>query len=173
MRSPGKQQYYDPFVEEIREPEEVQVQLRGIAVGSPGTYILFEDFLDAIRAFAFAAEDSKKQQTIYELITWLESTFIGGEILPEEDLETGKVLSTIGDAKRIELYPDADNKWHARLVDNNGLVIGEVNKGSFDRTWVEEDAALKYPKLEIVQLESEDEDSTWTHKGPSKRLWSR
>lgn len=181
MRSPGKQQYYDPFVETAKEQEEVQLQLRGIGVAEPGTYILFDDILETIRVYAFSAEDSKKQQTIYELINWLESIILSGEVL-EEDFEEsiseiksgrGVIVSTIDEAERIELYPDADSKWHARLIDKNGLIIGRVNDGSFDRDWVETDAAKKYPKLEIVQLESEEEDSTWTHKGPSKRLWNR
>ena len=184
MRNPGKHQYYDPFVEG-ENVEEVQLQIRGIAVGEPGLYILFEDFLSAIGSYAFAADDPNKQRTIYELISWLEQTFIPGEegnranegyddvvVLQNQD-GRGKIVSTIDDATRVELYPDADRKWHARLVDKNGLVIGRVNNGSFDRNWVEKDVAEKYPDLEIVQLESEDEDSTWTHKGPSKRLWGR
>ncbi len=170
MRSPGKQQYYDPFIE---EQEEVQLQLRGIAVSEPGTYILFEDFIDAIRTFAFSAADSKRQQAIYELINWLESTFIGDELYEDEDsLTVGKILHTV-DAERVELYPDTDRKWHGRIIDKNGNILGQVNDGDFNRDWVEKDIKNKYPDLEIVQLESEDEDSTWTIMGPSKRLWKK
>ena len=170
MRNPGRQQYYDPFI----EGEETQVQLRAIGVQEPGTYILFEDIMDAIRSFALSVDSFKKQQGVHELIMWLEGTSSGfttedqvqkNVIFPPEKLEI--------DAERIELYPDADRKWHARLIDYSGQIIGSVNDGSYDRTWVEEDAAEKYPNLVIWQMEAEDEDSTWTKKGPSSRLWNK
>lgn len=184
MRSPGRQQYYDPFVEG-EASEEVQLQIRGIAVGEPGVYILFEDFIETIRSYAFMADDPRKQQAVYELISWLEETLLqepkrdsseegyDDVVVLQNQQGRGKIISTIDDAERIELYPDADRKWQARLIDKNGLIIGKVNDGSFDRSFVEKDAAYKYPDLEIVQVESEDEDSTWTKKGPSKRLWNR
>lgn len=170
MRSPGKQQYYDPFIE--GEDEEAQIQLRALAVAEPGTYILFEDMLDAIRSFALTVDTFKKQQGIHELIMWLEGT--GGAFYEEEEEEEKvplKIFKTKNDPERIELYPDSDRKWHARLIDHDGNVIGEANKGSFDREWVEKDAASQYPDLTIYQMESEDEDSTWKGKGLSPRLW--
>jgi len=170
MRSPGRQQYYDPFIEGEETEVETQLQLRAIAVQEPGTYILFEDMLDAIRSFAFSVDTFAKQQGIHELIMWLEGTgAIFAEDMPEEQMKGIKV----DNAERIELYPDANKKWHARLIGINGEILGKVNDGSFDRDWVEQDIALKYPNIEIWQMEAEDEDSTWKGKGPSPRLWQR
>ncbi len=173
MRSPGKQQYYDPFIEGENQ-EEAQVQLRAVAVSEPGTYILFEDMLDAIRSFALSVDTFKKQQGIHELIEWLEGT---GAAFYEEEGEDQAVpvkrFKTRVDAERIELFPDGDRKWHARLIDHDGQVIGEANGGSFDREWVEQDAAAQYPDLIIYQMETENDDSTWQGKGPSPRLWQQ
>jgi len=173
MRSPGKQQYYDPFIE--GEDVEAQVQLRAIGVQEPGTYILFEDMLDAIRSFALTVDSFKKQQGVHELISWLEGTgsafFEGEEEEPEKPL--GRIFKTKADAERIELFPDSDRKWHARLIDHDGNIIGEANNGSFDQQWVEKDAAEQYPDLIIHQMESEEEDSTWMGKGPSPRIWKK
>ena len=176
MRSPGKQQYYDPFVE--GEDAEAQVQLRAIGVQEPGTYILFEDMLDAIRSFALSVDTFKKQQGIHELIQWLEGTASGfGDEesfnVDEVAKPQGRIFKTKADPERIELYPDADRKWHARLIDHDGQIIGEVNNGSFDQQWVEKDAAEQYPELIIHQMETEDEDSTWMGKGPSPRIWQK
>lgn len=174
MRSPGKHQYYDPMIE--GEDSEAQVQLRAIAAPEPGMYVLFEDILEAIGSFALTVDSFKKQQAIHELIMWLEGS--GGEFIETEEPteETPKFVKkfrTKEDPDRIELYPDADRKWHARLVDLDGNDIGEVNDGSFDREWVEKDASTQYPHLIIHQMEHEDEDSTWTGKGPSPRLWRK
>ena len=173
MRSPGKHQYYDPIIE--GQEEEAQIQLRAIAVQEPGTYILFEDIIEAIGSFALTVDTFKKQQGIHELISWLEGT--GGNFYAEDEEEpnkpVGRIFKTRADAERIELYPDGDRKWHARLVDHDGNDIGEANGGSFDREWVEKDAAEQYPDLIIHQMESEDEDSTWMGKGPSPRLWKK
>lgn len=167
MRNPGRQQYYDPIVEEPTQEAVPQLQMRGIAVSEPGVYILLDDFIDAIRSYAFGADDPKKQQAIYELIGWFEETDTLSAITEEDPLQIAE------DADKIELYPDADGKWHSRLIDSNGNVMGQINDGSFDRNWVEQDTFEKYPDLEVIQLESENEDSTWKHMGPSKRLWSR
>jgi hypothetical protein len=175
MKNPGRQQYYDPYIEGEEETIEAQVQLRAIGVQEPGTYILFEDIMDAIRSFALSVDSFKKQQGVHELIMWLEGT--GAGFAEEEQTQPGRIFPTKEsvevEAERIELYPDADKKWHARLIDHNGLIIGSVNGGSFDREWVETDAASQYPNLTIHQMEEESDDSTWTHKGPSKRLWNK
>ena len=178
MRNPGRQQYYDPYIEGEEENIEAQVQLRAIGVQEPGTYILFEDILDAIRSFALSVDNFKKQQGVHELIMWLEGTG-AGFVEENEQIPQGIVFSTkeslaLGaDAERIELYPDADKKWHARLIDHSGQIIGDINSGSFDQQWVEKDAAEQYPDLIIHQMESEDEDSTWSYKGPSSRIWNK
>jgi hypothetical protein len=173
LRSPGKQQYYDPIIE---GEEDAQVQLRAIAAPEPGTYILFEDMLDAIRSFALSVDTFKKQQGIHELLQWLEATgdaFYEGVEEEGQEAVPVKRFKTRADAERIELYPDGDRKWHARLVDHDGNDIGEANGGSFDRDWVEKDASAQYPDLIIHQMEGEDEDSNWTGKGPSPRLWGK
>ena len=172
MRSPGRQQYYDPFVE--GQDAETQVQLRAIGVQEPGTYILFEDMLAAIESFALSVDSFSKQRGIHELLTWLEGS--GGQFFEEEEAEekpVGRIFKTKADPERIELYPDADRKWHARLIDHDGNIIGEVNNGDFNQQFVEKDAAEKYPDLIIHQMESEDEDSTWHGKGLSPRLWKK
>lgn len=174
MRNPGKQQYYDPFIE--GEDTEGQVQLRAIAAPEPGTYILFEDILEAIGSFALTVDSFKKQQAIHELIMWLEGSggeFVSDEEAPDQPQKFVKKFKTKDDPERLELYPDSDRKWHVRAIDHDGNIIGEINAGSFDREWVEKDAAEQYPDLIIHQMESEDEDSTWDHKGPSKRLWQK
>ena len=63
--------YYDPFIQEPT-PEQLPepVELRGVAVEHPGTYILFGDFLEAIRQYA---EQSEVKDQILELVIWLES----------------------------------------------------------------------------------------------------
>ena len=175
MKNPGRQDYYDPMIE---GETEAQVQLRAIGVQEPGTYILFEDFMDAIRSFALSVDNFKKQQGVHELIMWLEGTaseFGKNEETFDVDNFSKAVLKDKleVDAERIELYPDADKKWHARTIDSNGHIIGDINDGSFDREWVEKDAAMQYPDLIIHQMESEDEDSTWNRKGPSPRIWNR
>jgi hypothetical protein len=180
LRNPGKQQYYDPIVQDYAEED--QLQMRAIGVQEPGTYILFEDIVDVIRSFALSVDDSRKRQGLLELIMWLETGSMGlqePDVVKEDDLRASNVskpvrkFRTKEDPDRIELYPDASRKWHARLVDLEGNVIGPVNDGSFDRNWVEKDAAEKYPELIIHQMESEQDDSTWDHKGPSKRLWDK
>ncbi len=172
MRSPGRQQYYDPIVEGGEEQE--QVQLRAIAVQEPGTYILIEDILDAIMFFSVSLDSFQKQQAIHELVAWLEGIGTGFiEETEDEEKPIGRIFKTKDDPERIELYPDGDRKWHARLVDHDGNDIGEANGGSFDRSWVEKDAAERYPDLIIHQMEDEQEDSTWEGKGPSPRLWKK
>jgi len=172
LRSPGKQQYYDPIVE--GQDVDAQVQMRAIGVAEPGTYILFEDMLAAIESFALTLDSFAKQRGIHELLDWLEGT--GGSFAEETEepaKPVGRIFRTKDDPAKIELYPDGDRKWHARLVDLEGNDIGEANGGSFDRNWVEEDARQQYPDLEIIQMESEDDDSSWTGKGPSPRLWKK
>jgi len=156
------------------EDVDAQTQLRAIAVAEPGTYILFEDIIAAIGSFALTVDSFTKQRAIHELIMWLEGT--GGDF-PEQEEEAaapvGRIFGTKEDPDRIELYPDADRKWHARLIDLDGNIINEIGQGDFNQQYVEQLAAEQYPHLTIHQMEAEDEDSTWQGKGLSPRLWRK
>lgn len=85
------------------------------------------------------------------------------------------------DLSRIELFPVGQEsegrlmdqpigKWMARKIGNDGRVL-EHSPGDFDHDNALRQAQEMWPGLQIYQLNSELEDSTWNGVGPSPRMW--
>lgn len=82
--------------------------------------------------------------------------------------------------ERIELFPigqestsrlpEQIGKWVARHVGADGRVLAE-SSGSFQHDAALAEAQQMWPGLEVYELTSEIEDSTWEGVGPSPRLW--
>jgi hypothetical protein len=79
------------------------------------------------------------------------------------------------DLSRIELYPeggpdDPAPKWRGRRIFGDGSIM-EVAPGDFDHDRALSQAQQMWPGLDVYELRSEGEDSTWEGHGPSPRLW--
>lgn len=61
---------------------------------------------------------------------------------------------------RVEMYPDAEGKWFARPVTEEGAIL-TVTSGSFDKGFVERDAQSQWPGKTIHELQDSMGDSIW------------
>lgn len=84
------------------------------------------------------------------------------------------------DLSRIELFPVGQDsvsrmpseigKWIARKVERDGSISG-YTPGDFDNERALKQAEATWPGLQVYELRSEIEDSTWEGTGPSPRIW--
>jgi len=185
---PRGTQFYEPLIEEAQP-----TQIRGFQVQIGGTYVLMDDVLTAIRAYAQSLDDPDAGALVHDLANWLSA---GGE-LPEireevqEDLPLAvevhgaEVDDITLDVARVEIYPDPPEdprpKWYARSIDTGGFTLKTTN-GSFDFEWVVKNAEERWPGIPIHLLKNAGEDSKWVEdstrgvfpsKGPPvRRLWA-
>ena len=95
-------------------------------------------------------------------------------------LQTGAKVEGAPDLSRIELFPIGQDstsrlpeeigKWVGRKVEPDGTITG-YTPGDFDHDRALTQAQQIWPGLEVYELRSEIEDSTWEGTGPSPRLW--
>jgi len=146
-------------------------EIRGIPVTAPGTYVLLEDVVAAIREYAQAQDDPNAGALIHDLASWLdggvpeapESTSfqVQDEMNEVHGAEHDDVTEGVA---RVEIYPDNPDdprpKWYARTVDTSGYIIKTTN-GSFDQSWVIQNAEERFPGIPVHVLRHAGEDSKW------------
>ena len=180
--------FYEP-----QEGESPPMQIRGFQVGIGGTYVLMDDVITALRAFAQSLDDPSGGAIVHECASWLQE---GAAPLPVLAAETSAATLTEPpygqeaddvtlDVARIEVFPDPPEdprpKWYARSVDTGGFVL-KTTGGSYDQSWVIENAEQRWPKIPIHVLRNAGEDSKWIEDGtrgvfpskgpPVRRLWA-
>ena len=144
-------------------------------IAAPGTYVLMEDVIAAIREYAQSLDDPHSGGIIHELATWLgggehprEAVPLGMEALgfePKTTAVAGTDAPPLHPAEdsdpfdlehvyRVELYPhppdDPKPKWYARSVDNEGNILWTSN-GAFDYEYVHKTATERWPGKPIFQ----------------------
>jgi hypothetical protein len=175
------------------------MQIRGFPVAIGGTYVLLDDVVTALREFAQSLADPEQGAVVHEVATWLvsgertsEFPFNAADPHAVDYQEPGTVEiygaeadDNIPDVDRIEIYPDPPNdprpKWYARSVDTGGYIL-KVTGGSFDQSWVIQNAQERWPGISVHMLTSAGEDSKWVEDGtrgvfpsvgpPVRRLWA-
>lgn len=146
-------------------------EIRGIPVQAPGTYVLMEDVVAAIREYAQAQDDPNAGALVHDLATWLDGG-VPEEVQKQEVIQ--EIVQEIFGAEaddvtngvaRVEVYPDNPDdprpRWHARTVDTSGYII-KTTAGSFDQAWVIQNAQERFPGIEVFVLRHAGEDSKWT-----------
>jgi hypothetical protein len=98
----------------------------------------------------------------------------------DPELQVNKLVEGEKDLARIELFPvgqdstarlpEEHGKWVARKVEADGSVSG-YTPGDFDHDRAQTQAEQIWPGLQVFEIRSEIEDSTWEGTGPSPRLW--
>jgi hypothetical protein len=98
----------------------------------------------------------------------------------DPELQVPKLVEGEQDLARIELFPvgqdstarlpEEHGKWVARKVETDGSISG-YTQGDFDHDRAQTQAQQIWPGLQVFELRSEIEDSTWEGTGPSPRLW--
>ncbi len=144
-----------------------ETQIQGFSVPTEGTYVLLDDVVSAIRAYAQSLEDPNAGGLIHDLATWLDG---GSDPEVEEPVTEASVpygaedLDTSRDIERVEVYPDPPEdprpKWYARSIDTGGYIL-QTTKGSYDQEWVISNAQERWPEKQIYLLKSAGEDSKW------------
>ena len=187
-----KTQFYEPL---IKEEQPQTTALRGFQVQIGGVYVLLDDVVTVLREYAQSLEDAEQGALVHEIATWLVSgerpsqTFessieaLGHEPItkalagtePPHGQEDDDVTP---DVERVEIYPVKTARgirWHARSIDTGGNIM-KVTDGSFDQTWVIQNAEDRWPNVPIHLVQNAGDDSMWLErerKGPSpKRLWA-
>jgi len=175
-----------------------EAMMNGFQVQVEGTYVLLDDVVAAVRAYAQSLSDPDQGALIHELASW----FASGEPAP---LRYGEPVHEVAEAEaepeevygwepedshpgveRVEIYPeppdDPSPKWYARSIDTGGHIL-KVTNGSFDQEWVIRNAQERWPGLDIHMLKDASEDSKWAEDGtrgvfpskgpPVRRLWAK
>jgi hypothetical protein len=161
-----------------------QLQIRGFPVPEAGTYVLVNDVVSAIRAFAQSLPDPEDGALVHELASWLaagavppagEDSSPHVEVAPQpleqigEAVDTPDVFGAEEDdvspgVDRVEIYPDPPEdprpKWYARSIDTGGFIL-KVTNGSYDFEWVVQNAEERWPGIPLHLLKSAGEDSKW------------
>jgi len=185
------QQFYDPMIDQGQK-----LQMRGFQVAIGGTYVLLDDVVTALRAYAQSQEDPDAGALVHEVATWLQA---GDTALPvldtpndiqifSETFEQPQPQETPG-ADRVEIYPDdptaARPKWMARACSAEGDIL-YVTNGSFDQDYVIRDAEQRWPSLTLHLIAHAGVDTVWEERDPGgirsassgdrrpspKRLWA-
>jgi len=143
-------------------------EIRGIPVQAPGTYVLLEDVVAAVREYAQAQDDPNAGALVHDLATWLD----GGlpphpheQSPPSQPEVHGAEIDDVTEGvARVEIYPDNPDdprpKWYARTVDTGGYILKTTN-GSFDQEWVIKNAEERFLGIQIYLLNHAGEDSKW------------
>lgn len=143
-------------------------EIQGFQVPTEGTYVLLEDVVSAIRAYAQSLEDPNAGALVHDLATWLDAG--RNPEVEQEATETPVPYGAEEDdvsegVERIEVYPDPPEdprpKWYARSIDTSGFILKTTN-GSFDQEWVIQNAQERWPGIPVHLLKSAGEDSKWT-----------
>lgn len=163
------------------------MDIRGFQTQAVGTYVLMDDVIAAIREYAQSLDDPHSGGLIHDLATWLDGgqhPLEEGPVQEIKDIFGAEESDATDVVDRIEVYPDPPDdprpKWYARTVDTSGYII-KVTSGSFDQSWVIENAEERWPGRPIHLLKHAGEDSKWVedaHRGafpsvgpPTRRLW--
>lgn len=98
----------------------------------------------------------------------------------DPELQVNRLVEGESDLTRIELFPvgqestsrlpDDHGKWVARRVETDGSISG-YTPGDFNHDAAQAQAEMIWPGLQVFELRSEIEDSTWEGMGPSPRIW--
>jgi hypothetical protein len=132
-------QFYEPQV-----GDSPPLEIRGFPVSIGGTYVLMDDVLTVLEAYA-RSEDS---DDVRELVNWLRA----GDLHVEEQPE---ITSTVVDeypepdpnVDRVEVYPDDPEnprpRWIARACSDQGDIL-YTTAGSFDQDYVIRDAEQRW-----------------------------
>lgn len=171
------------------------MQIRGFQVAIGGTYVLMDDVVTALRAYAQSLTSPDAGAVVHELASWLaQGAPEIEEALPDDPMEVelaeaqvygAEPLDESSDIERIEIYPDPPDdprpKWYARSVDTGGYIV-QTTGGSFDQDWVIQNASERWPGKGIFLLSHAGGDSKWEEdrergvfpsKGPPvRRLWA-
>jgi hypothetical protein len=162
-----KTQFYDPQVGDS-DP----MQIRGFQVGIGGTYVLMDDVVTVLRAYAQSLDDPAAGAAVHDAVSWLQA---GAEALPEtpseppapppREVHGAEADDVTPDVARIEVYPDPPDdprpKWYARSIDTSGFIL-KTTAGSFDQEWVISNAQERWPGIDVHLLKNAGEDSKWT-----------
>jgi len=162
------------------------MQIRGFQVAIGGTYVLMDDVVTALRAYAQSVEDPDHAGIVHEVASWLQAgadqsaipqayksgiDALGFE--PQTRTLAGTQEPPYGaepldqslDIERIEVYPDPPEdprpKWYTRSIDTGGYVM-QTTGGSFDYEWVVKNAEERWPGKPIHLLKNAGADSKWT-----------
>lgn len=104
----------------------------------------------------------------------------GGRRYYDPELQVDRLIEGEKDLSRIELFPvgqestarlpDDHGKWVARKIESDGSISG-YTPGDFNHATALAQAEQVWPGLQVFELRSEIEDSTWEGVGPSPRIW--
>lgn len=163
------------------------MQIRGFQVSIGGTYVLMDDVVTALRAYAQSLDSPEAGALVHEVASWLHEGANSSEMpeAPPVRYEPDSEAATTGllhqearteapygaesdditlDVARIEIFPDPPDdprpKWYARSIDTGGFIMKTTN-GSFDFEWVVKNAEERWPGISIHLLKNAGEDSKW------------
>lgn len=98
----------------------------------------------------------------------------------DPELQVDRLVEGDKDLSRIELFPIGQDstsrlpeeigKWVARKVESDGTISG-YTPGDFNHEAALAQAQTVWPGLQVFELRSEIEDSTWEGMGPTPRIW--
>jgi len=147
----------------------VVTEIRGMEVMARGTYVLMDDVIEAIDAYAKAGPRSE-MEVILDFKAWFQGAGVPPredpveEVVAEPEVHGAEVDDVTEGVARVEIYPDNPDdprpKWYARTVDTAGYIIKTTN-GSFDQAWVIQNAEERFPGIPIHLLKHAGEDSKW------------
>lgn len=160
---PVRDRHYDPQVGDSR-----QMEIRGFPVTIGGTYVLLDDVVTALRAYATAHES----WDVNDAASWLQA---GGQPLPDAPEATAEV----GEPEppdagqdlvdRVEVYPDDPEnprpRWIARTCDATGKIL-TVTNGSFDQEYVLRNAGDRWPGKPVFLVADYSHDTVWEENDP-------
>ncbi len=164
-------------------------EIQGFQVPTEGTYVLLDDVISAIRAYAQSLEDPNAGGLIHDLATWLDGGRepLAGDVVPDAiaDAPYGQEADDVTEGvARVEVYPDPPDhpnpKWYARTVDTSGYIL-KTTDGSFDQEFVIRNAEERFAGVPILLLKHAGEDSKFMEDStrgvfpsigpPVRRLW--
>lgn len=198
---PPRHRFHDPIVQEEAPPEPIHALL----IERPGIFLHVDDVvailsqaegllaaLDYFKAISVLDENPEEVMPVNPYVPD-PNTAVPLTVTPaaeptvtsdEDPRSAGESLAADPNPEvaRVEVYPDAEGRWHARPVDAGGNILA-VTEGSFDRDYVESDAAERWPSKEQFELGDSMGDSLWDEqvstfgwngrRRPSpRRLWT-
>lgn len=152
--------------------DQPMTEILGLFIPKPGAYVLLDDVVSAIRAYAQSLDDPEAGALVHELASWLGA----GEEPPQEpsltsvEVHGAEADDVTPDVDRIEVFPDPPDdprpKWYARSIDTGGHIL-KTTGGSFDYEWVVKNAQERWPDLEVHVLQNAGDDSMWAENQTS------
>lgn len=160
------------------------MQIRGFQVSIGGMYVLMDDVVTALRAYAQSLDVPEAGALVHEVASWLQEGASSTDMSvphyePDPEAATTGLLhqevriepvhgaeadDVTLDVERIEIFPDPPEdprpKWYARSIDTGGHIMKTTN-GSFDFEWVVKNAEERWPGISIHLLKHAGEDSKW------------